>query len=125
MADTATTVNEITTHFFGDMMARDLGFSDNTNCYGALAFIPRAMDSRGALALDDALDQVADASTPRATVDLPFFTVDDEMKPPHTYGGAFKWPTSRQQTHICHRRSTPQSRMEASHRILLCIKRRL
>jgi regulator of sirC expression with transglutaminase-like and TPR domain len=38
MADTATTVNEITTHFFGDMMARDLGFSGNTNCYGA----PRA-----------------------------------------------------------------------------------
>jgi hypothetical protein len=87
MADTATTVNEITTHFFGDMMARDLGFS-KTNCYGALASIPHTMQTRGALALDDVLGQVADASTPRAPVDLPFFTVDDVRKPPQAYGGA-------------------------------------
>jgi hypothetical protein len=84
MTDTATNVNEITTHFFGDMMARDLGFSHN--CYGALASIPHATDTRGALVLDDALDQVADASTPRAPVDLPF--TGDEMKPPRAYGGA-------------------------------------
>jgi hypothetical protein len=89
MTDTATTVNEITTHFFGDMMARDLSFSSNNNCYGALASIPRAMDTRGALVLDDALDQVADASTPCASVDLPRlpFTCDD-MKPPRAYEGA-------------------------------------
>jgi hypothetical protein len=88
MADTATTVNEITTHFFGDMMARDLGFS-KFNCYGALASIPHAMDTRGALDLDDALGQVADVSTPRAPVDLPFLAVNDDMKPPQAYGGAF------------------------------------
>jgi hypothetical protein len=45
MADTAATVNEITTHFFGDAMARDLSFGS----YGALDCIPRAMDTRGAL----------------------------------------------------------------------------
>jgi DnaJ-domain-containing protein 1 len=68
------------------MMACDLGFSGNTNCYGALDSIPRTMDTRGALDLDDVLDQVADASMPRAPVDLPF-TCDD-MKPPQAYGGA-------------------------------------
>jgi hypothetical protein len=91
MADTATTVNEITTHFFGDTMARDLGFNSNsnTNCYGALDSIPRAMDTRGALLdLDDALGQVADASTPRAPVDLPFLKVKDQVKPPKAYCGA-------------------------------------
>jgi hypothetical protein len=88
MADTAATVNEITTHFFGDAMARDLGFS-NTNCYDALDCILRAMDTRGALlGLDDALGQVADVSTPRAPVDLPFLKVNDVERQPKPYGGA-------------------------------------
>jgi hypothetical protein len=88
MADTAATVNEITTHFFGDAMARDLGGS---HYYGVLDAIPRAMDTRGALlsGLDDALGQVADASTPRAPVDvLPFLRVNDEQRPPKPNGGA-------------------------------------
>jgi hypothetical protein len=90
-ATTATTVNEITTHFFGDTMARDLGFghrekSEACVCYGALASIPHTMDTRGALLLDLELGQVADVSTPRAPVDLPF--TGDEMKPPRAYGGA-------------------------------------
>ncbi len=66
MADTAATVNEITTHFFGDALAREFSF-------GSCGAIPRTMDTRGALlsGLDDALGQVADASTPRAPVVLP------------------------------------------------------
>jgi hypothetical protein len=84
MADTTATVNEITTHFFGDALARDLSFG---SC------IPRALDTRGALlsrGLDDALGQVADASTPRVPVDiLPFLRVhDDNLRPPKPYGGA-------------------------------------
>jgi hypothetical protein len=80
-------VNEITTHFFGDAMARDLSFGS----YGALDAIPRATDARAlsSQALDDALGQVADASTPRAPVDiLPFLRVNDEQRPPKPYGGA-------------------------------------
>ncbi len=38
--------------------------------------------------LDDALGQVADASTPRAPVDLPFLRVNDEQRPPKPYDGA-------------------------------------
>jgi hypothetical protein len=89
MADISATLNEIITHFFGDAkMARDLGFS-NTNCYGALDCIPRAMDTRCALlGLDDALGQVADASTLRAPVDLPFLKVNDVERPPKPYGSA-------------------------------------
>jgi hypothetical protein len=84
MADTAATVNEITTHFFGDALARDLSFG---SC------IPRALDTRGALLLsrelDDALSQVADVSTPRAPVDFPFLRVhDDNLRPPKPYGGS-------------------------------------
>jgi hypothetical protein len=90
MTDTATTANEINTHFFGDMMTRDGAAATLASattvrrrqrrchncearvCYCTLASIPHTMDTRGALVLDDALDQVADASTPRAPVDLPF-----------------------------------------------------
>jgi hypothetical protein len=94
MADTAATVNEITTHFFGDAMARDLGFSRHFHGAPDDAMMKlRAMDTRaGALLsreLDDALGQGADASTPRAPVDvLPFLRVNDEQRPPKPYGGA-------------------------------------
>jgi hypothetical protein len=95
-------VIEITTHLSGDMMARDLGFSSsNTNCYGALDSIPRAMDTRDALLdLDDALGQFADASTPRAPVDLPLLKVNDEVKPPKAHGGAFwRYPNKEEAEH--------------------------
>jgi hypothetical protein len=50
MADTATAVNEITTHLFGDALARDLSF-------GSRIIIPRAMSARALLSweLDAAL----------------------------------------------------------------------
>jgi hypothetical protein len=79
-------------------MARDLSFG--SHCYGAAAddamlMMPRAMDARArALSsqeLDDALGQVADASTPRAPVDvlLPFLRVNyDDQRQPKPYGGA-------------------------------------
>jgi hypothetical protein len=65
MANTAATVNEITKDLFGDAMTRALSLGS----YGALDCIQRAMDTRGALLseLDDALGQVADASTPRTS----------------------------------------------------------
>jgi hypothetical protein len=86
MADTAATVNEITTHLFGHALARDLSF-------GSRIIIPRAMSARALSshhqALDAALGQVADVSTPRAPVELPFLRVqDDNLLPPKPYGGA-------------------------------------
>ncbi len=96
MTTTATTVNDITTHLFGDMARdalADLGFSHREEqtcfCYGALASIPHTMDTHGAILFDiyGEVCQVADASTPRAPVDLPF-TGDEMMKPARAYGGA-------------------------------------
>jgi hypothetical protein len=87
MADTATTVNDITTHLFGDALARDLSF-------GSRIIIPRAMSARALSshqqALDAALGQVADVSRPRAPVELPSFLriQDGNLRPPKPYGGA-------------------------------------
>jgi hypothetical protein len=93
MADTAATVNEITTHLFGDALARDLSFGSR---------IPRAMSARAlsSQALDAALGQVADASTQRAPVDiLPFLRVqDDNLRPPKPYGGAdWAYPNQKEE----------------------------
>jgi hypothetical protein len=44
------------------------------------------LDTRGALDLDRELGKVADTSTPRAPVNLPF--TSDEMKSARAYGGA-------------------------------------
>ena len=57
MADTAATVNEITTHLFGDALARDLSFGSR---------IPRAMSARAlsSQALDAALNDSSDPPRP-------------------------------------------------------------
>jgi hypothetical protein len=83
MADTATTVQAITTHLIGDVaLARDLSFGSSR-----IGIIPRAVSARE---LDAALGQVAEVSTPRAPVELHscYRIQDDNLRPPKPYGGA-------------------------------------
>jgi hypothetical protein len=89
MADTATTVHKITTHLFGDALARDLSFGSS-----CISIIPRAVSARE---LDAALGQVAEVSTPRAPEELHscYRIQDDSLCPPKPYGGA-DWVYSNQ-----------------------------